>query len=106
MDEKLLKDTFSSIEKKLGKENYAKIADDIGTMMTGNTQTLKELEKRDAEINDLKKSNEALVASIGNLLKQVSMAPDPDVIRMREEVEVKQPYDLRNAFDENGNLKR
>ena len=106
MDEKLLKDTFSSIEKKLGKENYAKIADDIGTMMTGNTQTLKEIEKRDAEITDLKKSNEALVASNGNLLKQVSMAPDPDLIRDSEPEVVSKPYDFRDAFDEFGNLKR
>ena len=106
MDEKLLKDTFSSIEKKLGKESYAKIADDIGTMMTSNTQTLKEIEKRDAEIVDLKKSNEALVASNGNLLKQVSMAPDPTLIREKEEEVVSKPYDFRDAFDEFGNLKR
>lgn len=106
MDEKLLKDTFSSIEKKLGKENYAKIADDIGTMMTGNTQTLKEIEKRDGEIKDLKKTNEALVASNGNLLKQVSMAPDPDLMREREMETPAKPYDFRDAFDEFGNLKR
>ena len=102
----MLKATFSSIEKKLGAENYAKIADDIGTVMTGNSQNLSEIEKRDKEITELKSTNEALVLSNGNLLKQVSVAPDPTVMRQEgSEVESK-PYDFRDAFDENGNLKR
>ena len=105
MDDKMLKATFSSIEKKLGAENYAKIADDIGTVMTGNSQNLSEIEKRDKEITELKSTNEALVLSNGNLLKQVAVAPDPTVMNQEQEVE-HQPYDLRNAFDENGNLKR
>lgn len=102
----MLKATFSSIEKKLGAENYAKIADDIGTVMTGNSQNLSEIEKRDKEITELKSTNEALVLSNGNLLKQVAVAPDPYVMSQEESNNEKEPYDLRNAFDEYGNLKR
>lgn len=105
MDEKQLKATFSSMEKKLGKESYAKIADDIGIMMTANTQTLQEIEKRDNEIKDLKTTNEALVASNGNLLKQVAMAPDPSVMKSEDKEEIK-PFNMKDAFDEYGNLKR
>lgn len=103
MDEKQLKATFNSMEKKLGKEGYAKIADDIGIMMSANAQTLKELEKRDNEINELRTTNESLVLSNGNLLKQVAMAPDPTLIKS-EEIESK-PFNMRDAFDVNGNLK-
>lgn len=102
----MLKATFSSIEKKLGAENYAKIADDIGTVMTGNSQNLSEIEKRDKEITELKSTNEALVLSNGNLLKQVAVAPDPSVMYQEESRVESKPYDLRDAFDANGNLKR
>lgn len=105
MEEKTLLDTFSSMEKKLGSEAYAKISDDIGTMITANSEAIKSAEQKDAKIQELQATNEALIASNGNLLKQVSMAPDPSVFKPEEREEPAKSYDLRNSFDEYGNLK-
>lgn len=105
MEEKTLLDTFSSIEKKLGPEAYAKISDDIGTMITANSEAIKSVEQKDAKIKELQSTNEALVASNGHLLKQVAMAPDPTVFKQEELEEPAKAYDLRNSFDEYGNLK-
>lgn len=105
MEEKTLLDTFSSIEKKLGAEAYAKISDDIGTMITANSEAIKSAEQKDAKIKELQSTNEALVASNGHLLKQVAMAPDPTVFKSEEPEEPAKTYDLRNSFDEYGNLK-
>ena len=49
-DEELLKIT-NSIEEKLGKENSAVIADDIGLLMTGNAKAQKTLQERESEIS-------------------------------------------------------
>lgn len=105
MEEKTLIDTFSSIEKKLGPEAYAKISDDIGTMITANSEAIKSVEQKDAKIKELQSTNKALVASNGHLLNQVAMAPDPTVFKPEETEESVKAYNLRDSFDEYGNLK-
>ena len=62
-DEELLKIT-NSIEEKLGKENSAVIADDIGLLMTGNATAQKTLQERESEVSGLKARHEKLVLAI------------------------------------------
>lgn len=108
MDDKQLDKSLKNIEKTLGKENYAKISGDIGIIITGNSQNLKEINSRDEKIEDLKKTNEQLIESNSNLLKQIPMSSDEEDNKYRnlkEEQDYK-PYNMRDAFDEYGNLKR
>lgn len=104
-DEELLKIT-SSIEEKLGKENSAMIADDIGLLMTGNANAQKSLQDKDSEIQRLKDTNEKLVLANGNLLKQVpaeSTTTKPKVSNNSEDVK---EISLSDAFDKSGKFIR
>ena len=73
MDEKQLSKISNSIKKKIGEENFAKISDDMGTLITGNATNLEELKKREEQINELRETNAQLITANGNLLKQVPM---------------------------------
>lgn len=106
-DEELLNIT-NSIEEKLGKENSAVIADDIGLLMTGNAKSQKAIQDRDSEIADLKAKNEKLVLANGNLLKQVPMESEtsltnhPKGENSSENVKI----NLSEAFDKSGKFIR
>lgn len=105
-DEKLLKIT-GSIEEKLGKDTSALIADDLGILMTENAKAQKRLEEQKKEIDSLKDRNDKLVTANGNLLQQIPMSSDEEDKRFESEKEDKKPsFNMRDAFDEYGNLKR
>lgn len=105
-DEELLKIT-SSIEEKLGAENSAVIADDIGLLMTGNAKSQKAIQDRDSEIADLKAKNEKLVLANGNLLKQVPMESETSVKRPKDENNSEESHiNLSDAFDKSGKFIR
>lgn len=105
-DEELLKIT-SSIEEKLGAENSAVIADDIGLLMTGNAKSQKAIQDRDSEIADLKAKNEKLVLANGNLLKQVPMESETFVKRPKDENNSENvKINLSDAFDKSGKFIR
>lgn len=102
MDDKQLTKISNSMKKKLGEEGFAKISDDIGLLITGNTSNLEELKKREEQINELKETNQQLITANGNLLKQVPMGSDePDDSEKESKTE---KIDLRTAFDSNGNF--
>ena len=69
-DEELLKIT-ESMQKKLGEENSAVIADDFGSLITANSQAQQDLLAKNEEIKRLQDMNAKLIASNGALLKQV-----------------------------------
>lgn len=105
-DEELLNIT-NSIEEKLGKENSAVIADDIGLLMTGNSKTQKALQDKDSEIADLKAKNEKLVLANGNLLKQVPMESETSVNRPKDKDNSEESHiNLSDAFDKSGKFVR
>ena len=107
-DEDLLKIT-NSIEEKLGAENSATIADDIGLLMTGNAETQKLLSDKDAEIKSLKERNEKLVLANGNLLKQVPAESKLDPIKkpqVSSNSEDSHKINLSDAFDKTGKFIR
>ena len=103
MDEKALTKISNSIKKKIGEENFAKISDDMGTLITGNAANLETIKKSEEQINELKETNAQLITANGNLLKQVPMGTE-DSRDSEEESKKPEKIDLRTAFDKNGNF--
>lgn len=94
---------MSTMLDKIPNEASDVILDDVAMFINDNEQMNKKLEEREKEIADLKKRNETLQRVNGNLLQQVSVAPDKP---QKEEVEDKgKPYfDMRDVFDSHGNF--
>lgn len=100
MDNKDLERINASIKEKLGEEDYAKISDSIGELITGNTLNLDDIKSKEEQINELKETNSKLVLANGNLLKQVPMGKEEP---QKEESDAKpKKINLRDAFDKNG----
>ena len=77
----------------------------MGTLITKNSETQKELKAKQDEVERLKSLNEKLVIANGNLLKQVPT--EKSVKKSGDEPEaVSQKIDLRTAFDAKGNFVR
>ena len=107
-DEEFLKIT-DSMTGKLGEEQSAAIADDLGLLITANTEVQKTLREKDAEIAKLKSDKEKLVSANANLLRQVPMGVDkPSFTPSKQEsrTEEKSHFSFKDAFDEKGNFKR
>lgn len=109
MQEKEMQKLFKGIEKKIGKENYSKVADDIATIITDNKSMLDLDASKDEEIENLKHTNELLITANGSLLQQVGMGEDPKEKEKQQKENNKnygQPgISLKDAFDERGNFK-
>lgn len=105
-DEEITK--FSdSLQSKLGDESMATIADDIGTLITKNSEAQKQQREAQAEIDRLKSLNEKLVITNGNLLKQVpSEHREEKKQTSSKDEESVQHINLADAFDRHGNFKR
>lgn len=102
MDEKQLQKISNSIKKKIGDENFAMIADDMGTLITGNSANLEEIKKGKEEINELRENNKQLITANGNLLKQVPMGVED---RTSDEEDAKpQRIEISDIINENGEI--
>ena len=106
MDSKELELITNSIQEKLGKENSALIADDLGVLITKNTQAYNSSVNKDVEINKLKEDKEKLVIANGNLLQKVSMDTTYSRREDPEEEKPKTSFNFRDACDENGRFKK
>lgn len=104
MKEEILKGITDSIATKLGEENSSIIADDIGKLITANTQTIETINSLNSQVSTLKETNEKLVAANGNLLQQIPAVADYDK-RQTEEVTEKKAFNFRSVFDKNGNFR-
>ena len=102
MNEEDLKVITESIKEKLGEENSAIISDDLGMLITKNTEVQSELSEREKQINDLKDKNEKLILANGKLLQQIPMGIDNQV---KEEPKSDEPFNFKSLFDEKGNFK-
>lgn len=99
----------ASMQEKLGKEASAKIADDLGKLITDNAQMNKEIENKNSQITKLKQDKENLIATNGNLLQQVAMGEDFSsnvITRKQEQKEEEKPFSFKDCFDEKGNFKK
>ena len=101
-DEKILELT-GKIEETLGKENAAMISDTLGEILTGNTENMKAIAERDAQIKTLQDRNEKLVAANGALLQKVPMER-ADIKEDSRKEEAPKKINLKDAFDKNGNF--
>lgn len=106
MKEELLKDITNSIQEKLGEEGSSIIADDIGKLITANTQTIDEINKMNTRIHTLEDTNQKLVSANGSLLQQIPMASEYDKHQSKDEPkeEVKS-FNFKSMFDKNGRFK-
>ena len=92
----------SKIEETLGKENAAMISDTLGEILTGNTENMKAIADRDAQIKTLQDKNDKLVAANGALLMKIPVAKsEPEE---SSEKETPKKINLKDAFDKNGNF--
>ena len=101
-DEELTK-VMDSMQEKLGKENSALIADDLGVLISGNAEAQKSLKDKDSEIARLTAHNEKLILANGNLLKQIPVEHSEP--KAYEEDRKAQPINLADAFDAHGRFK-
>lgn len=101
-DEELTK-FIDGLQDKLGKENSALIADDLGVLISSNAETQKALRARDEKIENLSERNEKLILANGNLLKQIP-AEGSEPVRPEEEKK-KSSLSIADAFDAHGRFK-
>lgn len=104
MKEEDIKQITDSIKEKLGEENSALIADDLGLLLTKNIEVQKELVDKENTINDYKDKNEKLVLANGKLLQSVPMGIDnnPKI----DDLSSSEPFNFKSLFDEKGNFKK
>ena len=96
---------IDSVSEKLGKDNTALIADDMGKLITINSGVVDEMKKKDNEISRLTANNEKLITANGNLLQSIPMGKEPKKEEPKEESSHKST-NLRDCFDKNGNFKK
>lgn len=106
MKEEILKGITESITTKLGEENASIIADDIGKLLTANTQTIETINSLNQKVSTLEETNQKLVAANGSLLQQIPAAPDYDKHQKSEAVEENKTFNFHSFFDKNGNFKK
>ena len=98
-DEELTK-FIDGLQDKLGKENSAVIADDLGVLISSNAETQKALKARDEKIEKLRERNEKLILANGNLLKQIPA--EGSVTETPKDDAPQQKINLMDAFDAHG----
>lgn len=95
----------NSIKEKLGEENVALISDDLGLLITKNTEAYNNSVNKDKEIAKIKDDKEKLVLANGKLLQQVSMTNEDSYVKEKTD-DKKSSFSFRDAFDEKGNFKK
>lgn len=105
MNSEELNSLLESINEKLGEENSALISDDLGNLITKNTEVINTLSNKEKEIDRLNNLNQKLVSANGSLLQQVSMGTERNIHNEEEETP-KKSFNYRDAFDEKGHFKR
>ena len=81
------------------------ISDKIGELLTGNSENMKIIAEKDAEIDKLKDKNDKLVSANGALLQKVPMGYEQKVSK-EETKETPKKISLKDAFDEKGNFRK
>ena len=102
MDDDKILELTGKIEETLGKEDYAMISDTIGEILTGNSQNMKTISDKDAQIKKLQDRNEKLVVANGALLQKVPMVKSEPVDSKEETPKSK--LNIKDAFDSKGNF--
>ena len=102
MDDNKLLEISDSMKEKLGEEDFAKISDSIGELITGNSLNLEEIKKQEEQISKLKETNQQLIMANGNLLKQVPMGKDEPV--QKDEDAKPQKIEIGDIINDKGEI--
>ena len=105
MNSEELNTFLDSMKEKLGEENAALISDDLGNLITKNTEVYNTLNNKEKEINRLNDLNQKLVSANGSLLQQVGAGFEKSSHEDEEEPP-KKSFNFRDAFDEKGRFKK
>ena len=100
-----LKEITDKLQEKLGKEESAKISDDIANILVFDKANKELIAGKDEKIKKLENDKEVLITANGNLLLQVPQTKEEITEGEREE-KIKEPFDFRNVFDDKGKFKR
>lgn len=100
-DDELTK-IIDGMQEKLGAENSAIIADDLGILISGNAEAQKRSKAQDERIKQLTAHNEKLILANGNLLKQMPVEHSEPVDRRDDDDAPKRRINLNDAFDAHG----
>lgn len=106
MKEEVLKDITSSISEKLGEENSSIIADDIGKLITANTQTIETINSLKEQVSTLEDTRDKLVRANASLLQQIPAVADYDKHQEAPEEEKKKAFNFKSMFDKYGNFRK
>lgn len=102
MDDEKIIELTGKIEETIGKENAAMISDTLGEILTGNSENMKAIADRDAQIKALQDRNEKLVSANGALLQKIPMEKADTKESSTKEAPKK--INLKDAFDAKGNF--
>lgn len=105
MNSEELNTFLDSMKEKLGEENSALISDDLGNLITKNTEVFNTLANKEKEITRLNDLNQKLVSANGSLLQQVGAGLDKGSHDEADDPP-KKSFDFRDAFDEKGRFKK
>lgn len=105
MNSEELNTFLDSMKEKLGEENSALISDDLGNLITKNTEVYNNLNNKDKEISRLNDLNQKLVSANGSLLQQVGASLEKPSHGEPEDSH-KKSFNFRDAFDEKGRFKQ
>lgn len=95
----------SGMQTKLGTEHSAIINDDLVTIILENERMNNEITKRDNEITQLKDEKEKLILTNNQLFQQVALGKESELSpSFSKEEPKKEPFSLKNVFDERGNF--
>lgn len=101
MTEKDFQKVIDDIKETIGDEVVGKIADNLGILISDNSNMNSELNKKDDTIKSLQDDKDRLIKTNGNLLLQVTAGKEEDIINTNEKKEEKKTYvDFKTAFDE------
>ena len=105
MNSEELNTFLDSMKEKLGEENAALISDDLGNLITKNTEIFNTLNNKEKEITKLNELNQKLVSANGSLLQQVGAGFEKNS-HQTEDDPPKKSFNFRDAFDEKGRFKQ
>ena len=105
MNSEELNTLLDSINEKLGEESAALISDDLGNLITKNTEVFNTLNNKEKEITRLNDLNQKLVSANGSLLQQVGAGFEKSSHDVEEDTP-KKSFNFRDAFDEKGRFKQ
>lgn len=106
MDEKVFKDSLDKIQEKLGEDQSAIIADDLGTLKTAQKAAMDKQAEYEKKIEELTTTNKQLVASNANLLNKIPINEENKLVPPSQTDNKNEETPFVNPFDEFGRLKR